>query len=554
MLESHVVDIYCRVSTDPQEDNTSLDEQEAAGRAYCEENGLLVSMVHREVFSGYMYREREKLSLMRERYLAGRIQGVVIRTFDRLSRKEVQFGILLEEMEHNGIQLYCVKEVLEDTLIGRITRMFLGFLAEWEWEKIRERTTTGRINKAKAGKIMGGRKAPYGWKWVLNEKGEKEKTAHDNAQLWVIRWMAIQYDRGMSTLEIAKTLTERGIPTPEDGKQWHPIMVRRILSNERLTGKGQNFFYRGNPNVKEHLETIDLPEGTYPPIISQELFDRLQVRLERNRVEATRKSEQPEQFLLRAGYIRCGYCGRKMYTRIDRSKRVSRQVVHQEGWDYRYVYRCKKHDPVGNVICSGQELSAKEIDAWTVEQIKLLAQHTELITQAISLATNMQAFEANAKAIDLSLASWGQKAQNFLEDLDDPTLRGDSRASIRHSLNLANEHIEQLKLERSQVMLGMIDREREREAYEEILAWCKKVDVSKGELSYQQKRDFLYMMGIVVVVTRDNGKINCSMEIELPQIKELIGQNGVFGEQYPVILYGREHIVWVGGSLLGQEC
>ena len=28
-----IVDIYCRVSTDPQEDNTSLNEQEATGRS-----------------------------------------------------------------------------------------------------------------------------------------------------------------------------------------------------------------------------------------------------------------------------------------------------------------------------------------------------------------------------------------------------------------------------------------------------------------------------------------------------------------------------------------
>ncbi len=92
-----IVDGYCRVSTDPQEDGTSLDEQERSIRAYCEENGYLVGMVHRETFSGYVYREREKLSLMRERYLSGKIQGVVVRTFDRLSRKEVHFGILLQQ-------------------------------------------------------------------------------------------------------------------------------------------------------------------------------------------------------------------------------------------------------------------------------------------------------------------------------------------------------------------------------------------------------------------------------------------------------------------------
>jgi DNA invertase Pin-like site-specific DNA recombinase len=58
-----IVDLYCRVSTDPQEDNTSLDEQEAAGREYCRSNGLSVGIVHREVFSGYQYRERDKINI-----------------------------------------------------------------------------------------------------------------------------------------------------------------------------------------------------------------------------------------------------------------------------------------------------------------------------------------------------------------------------------------------------------------------------------------------------------------------------------------------------------
>jgi site-specific DNA recombinase len=527
------VDLYCRVSTDPQEDNTSLDEQEAAGRAYCEDNGLYVGVVHREVFSGYQYREREKLSLMRERYLSGKIQGVVIRTFDRLSRKEVHFGILLEEMEHNGVELYCVKEVLEDTIIGRLTRMFLGFLAEWEWEKIRERTTTGRINKAKEGKIVAGRKPPYGWKWLLNDKGEKVEIVHDEEQVVVIRWLADLYAEGVSTIELAKQLTESNIPTPENGKQWQPIMIRRILSNERLTGKGQIFFY-GNPKSKEHLEPIDLPDGTYPPIISQELFDKLQVRLARNKDESSRKSERPEEFLLRAGYIRCAICGRKMLTKIDRSRR-KRPVRHKEGYEDRLLYRCKAEDNMGHQMCRGQELPSKVVDAWVLEQIQILAEHTDLIRTAIDLATNVKAFEADAKAIDASLRIWEAKAQNYLEDLEDTTLRGDSRASIRQSLNTANQHIEQLKSERSLVLLGMIDKERERQAYNDILVWCQTVKEGRGELSYQRKRDFLYVMGIMVNAGKDQkGNLECSMEIELPQIKELVSQNGVFEERSSV--------------------
>src|SRR5690348_3728251 len=199
-MSAPVVDLYCRVSTDPQEDNSSLDEQEAIGRAYCEEKGLTVGMVHREVFSGYQYREREKLDLMRQRYRDGKIQGVVIRTLDRLSRSQVHNAILMEEMEHHEVRLHCVKEAIDDTPMGKFIRMVLAFVAEMECEKILDRVTTGRISKAKQGQIVAGSKAPYGWDWryydveVLGGRRETRKEVILHAeQAPVLRWLAEQY-------------------------------------------------------------------------------------------------------------------------------------------------------------------------------------------------------------------------------------------------------------------------------------------------------------------------------------------------------------------------
>ena len=166
-MPATIVDIYTRVSTDPQDDNTSHAEQERSGRQYCAEHGLTVGLVHRETFSGFVYRERKKLSLMRERYREGKIQGVVVRTFDRLSRRGAHGAILMEEMDYHGVQFHCVMEPVdtEDKAMEQFVRMCLAFFAEMEREKIMDRTMTGRINQAKNGIIREGPKPLYGYTW-----------------------------------------------------------------------------------------------------------------------------------------------------------------------------------------------------------------------------------------------------------------------------------------------------------------------------------------------------------------------------------------------------
>ena len=219
------VDLYCRVSGDPQEDNTSLDEQEASGREYCREHGLTVGMVHREVYSGYYYRERKKLEIMRTRYRDGNIQGVVIRTLDRLSRSQTHVAILMEEMEHYGVTLHSVKEVIDDSPMGKFARMVLAFVAEMEREKILDRTLTGRVNAAKDGKVVSGVKALYGWAWVFNDKGERDYLILDEAQATVLQRAAKAYAAGDSLYTIIERFTAEGIPPPK-GETWHTRTLR----------------------------------------------------------------------------------------------------------------------------------------------------------------------------------------------------------------------------------------------------------------------------------------------------------------------------------------
>jgi DNA invertase Pin-like site-specific DNA recombinase len=117
-----IVDIYCRSATDDSETHAKLENQEAACRAYCQENGLIVGMVHHEVASGATYQEREHLSLLRSRYRAQLIEGVVVTYVHRLARNLDLLFALLEEMERYQITLHCVNANIEDTTAIRFLR------------------------------------------------------------------------------------------------------------------------------------------------------------------------------------------------------------------------------------------------------------------------------------------------------------------------------------------------------------------------------------------------------------------------------------------------
>ena len=500
-----VVDLYCRVSTDPQEENTSLDEQEAAGREYCRIHGLIVGMVHREVWSGFQYREREKLELMRTRYRDGLIQGVVIRTLDRLSRSQVHNAILMEEMEHHNVALHCVKENIDDSPMGKFIRMVLAFVAEMEREKIMDRTMTGRTNAVLNGhmKAVNKNKLRYGFQW--EDPATKEKIILNKKEAAVVRWMAIQYAKGVGSITIKQRLDAWGVRGPKGGS-WNEGTIMRILGDRRITGTGAKAFWHKAKRYKTHHDTIEVPDGTYPAIISVELFNKIERRMSMNKAAASRASKNPEEFLLRAGYVRCSVCGWSMGARTDT----------KHNW---LCYRCRNH---GSII-------SKTLDAAIWQRVEQLADHVTLIEEAIELASKDNKLRNDVAAIDASIERWQQSAANYLEDLRDSSLTGDSRAAIRKQMNDANIMVRKLQGEREQITAGLVDKEREEAAYQEILAWCREVKEARGELSYQRKRDFIDLLGVVVTVIYDKTSRTGStydMRVRLPALQEIISLPG----------------------------
>ena len=156
--------IYCRVSTDKQEqDGTSLDSQESACKAYCDQHGLTVADVYRETFSGYT-RERPQLRKLREQVRSGAVDTVVVYATDRLARNQSDIGVLVDDIYTHHATLDCVTEPFENTAVGKFILGARTFAAEVEREKIKERTMRGKRTRVESGKVHGHGSELYGFR------------------------------------------------------------------------------------------------------------------------------------------------------------------------------------------------------------------------------------------------------------------------------------------------------------------------------------------------------------------------------------------------------
>lgn len=118
---------------------------------------------------------------------------------------------------------------------------------------------------------------------------------------------------GKSTLDIAKILNKNEIPTSENSK-WTSGSVRGILKNEQYTGKRISLKYTKNLKTQKYIENDEnlwyIDENAFPPIVSKELFDKVQEILPK------KKSNDNSEKHIMAYKLYCAGCGRTLQRNI----------------------------------------------------------------------------------------------------------------------------------------------------------------------------------------------------------------------------------------------
>lgn len=381
--------IYIRVSTEDQaQHGFSLAEQKEACKERAKELGITEIVEFGDEGITGTTLQRPGLEELREAIRNDLVDILIIRSPDRLSRKLVHQLLLTEEFEKAGVKLEFLDFEWQDTPEGRMFFNIKGAVSEYERELIRERTTRGKIQKARQGGIPMNF-ALYGYKYD-STKGE---VIINDQEAEIVRLIYNQILANKSPAAITNELNESGVPTKKNVGFWHRQVIRQILLNSAYKGEWVYGKNRDNP--------IIIP---VPAIVDENTWNQVNQRMD----EARRlwNKQGRKQYLLR-GLITCADCGTTM------------GGVNAKYWG-RYIrcYTCRKSKSTSRVQGCNPE---KKINADSLENIvwervkKLLSDPQELTAEIQNNLPKQTELEKQLANINKKIAEIQKGRENLIE-------------------------------------------------------------------------------------------------------------------------------------------
>lgn len=335
---------YCRVSTENQIENYSIDEQRERLEAFCKaKDWSKPAMFIDPGFSGGTL-ERPALRSLLEDIRRGRFGTVVVYKLDRLSRSQKDTLYLIEDVFNKyGVSFVSVCENFDTgTPFGKAMIGILSVFAQLEKDQITERFTMGRIGRAKSGLFHGGGNAPTGYDYV---DGQLVVNEFDAMQ---VREVYERFKNGESVHSIQRSMHEKY------GGWTNHTLVYNVLRNSIYIGMVKF-------NGMEY-------EGKHTPIISAELFYEVQGLLSSRNVPDAQKTPFRAGFLL-SGLVYCGNCGARYHGNHGYYKCYSRAKS-----DKKYII-----DP----DCKNPNLKIGELDKFVIGEISKAALNPSSILESV---------------------------------------------------------------------------------------------------------------------------------------------------------------------------
>lgn len=343
-LKEPKVGLYLRLSREDEGtgESMSIENQRTFLLRWAEERGWPVWEIYSDDgYTGTNF-DRPAFRRMLRDIEAGRIDTVVTKDLSRLGRDQIgTMHYYQRYFPAHGVRYLAAAEGF-DTAGGSGAGIALPFLAaanDFYTADISRKVRAALDARRRSGLFIGAA-PPLGYR---KDPGRKGALLPEEETAWVVRRVFETYLRAGSVVGTAKVLSTEGVPTPAQCRggspgRWSDTMVRRILTNPTYAGhltqnRTEKVSYKAPRRTALPREMWTVVPHTHPPLVSQDLFDRVQAMLTARSYTPRQGSPHPL-----TGLAVCGGCGGPMaYVREGSCVRMVCRTYRKEG------RRCTPH-------------------------------------------------------------------------------------------------------------------------------------------------------------------------------------------------------------------
>ena len=347
--------------------------------------------------------QRPEFSRMMNDIRDGKVNCVIVKDLSRLGRNHLESGEFIEMVfPYLNVRFISITDRF-DSLYKQadISVQVKNLLNERYAKDVSKKICSVMESMQKQGKFVGS-KAPYGY---LRDPMDKHHLVIDPEAAPIVRELFEMVAGGCTLHYAAVTMNDRGIPSPGrhnfdlglvksdkfKNSLWYQQTVRKILIDKTylgwmIGGKYRSAFHRSGDKKSKAVPKEDwiITKGTHEPIISEELFERVQKyfeELKHTTGSATKYNCKSKQASIFKGHLRCGECGKAMFLRAKKNHGKTT-----------WWYYCTLHENYNSSYCPKKAVKKEELEAAILRIIK---SQMQLFIDAQSLVASLNQRERN---------------------------------------------------------------------------------------------------------------------------------------------------------------
>lgn len=436
--------IYARYSSDNQREE-SIEGQVRECRLFAERKGYTVIKEYTDrAISGKRADNRPKFQQMISDSAKGEFDVIIVWKIDRFSRDKYDSVIYKSKLNKNGVSVISATEPIDSSPEGKLMESIFEGFSEYYVKDLEMKISRGMTENAIKGKFNGG-VVTFGYRIDRNGQFQKHPI---NAP--IVTEIFTRYSSGETIRSIVDDLNSRGIKNNNKEISYH--FINWLLKNHRYIGV---YKFRGTVN-----------KNAIPPLITSEIFNKCQKRLEDNKHKPASFKAVDDKYLL-TGKIFCGNCGGTMSGYSGTSKDKEHDL-------YRY-YKCMTSK---KGACKKKNIPKNYIENLVISETMKIFDDNALIKRITDTCYSLQTNKGSQLSV---LKKQLKQNQKEIENIMKAIKQGIFTKSTKAELNKLESEQENI-----QTLIAQEQIERPIISKEQIKAWI--MNFAKIDLNNEKQK------------------------------------------------------------------